>query len=101
MGCSTNVKKVVNDEKDQARILRIDEQNLGYPSVYTVSSRGRGYLLMSFIFDTLTWKDENGVVPMLAKDWTVSDDKQQWTFNLVDNAKFTDGTKLTAEDIKF
>ncbi|SDL01419.1 ABC transporter substrate-binding protein [Natronincola ferrireducens] len=104
-GCSTKPnEEVINqieDTEEEIRILRIDEQNLGYPSVYTVSPRGRGYLLMSFIFDTLTWKDEDGVVSMLAKDWRVSDDYKVWTFNLVDNAKFTDGKALTAEDVAF
>lgn len=85
----------------EERVITLDEDNLGYPSVYTVSSRGRGYLMMSFLFDTLTWKDENGVVPMLAKSWTVSPDNRVWTFSLVDNAKFADGKALTAEDVKF
>ncbi|SCY88954.1 ABC transporter substrate-binding protein [Alkaliphilus peptidifermentans] len=91
----------VENENTEPRILRVDEQNLGYPSIYTVSPRGRGYLLMSLIFDTLTWKDENGVTAMLAKDWIVSDNNLEWTFNLVENANFTDGTKLTAVDVKF
>ncbi|WP_350344606.1 ABC transporter substrate-binding protein [Proteinivorax tanatarense] len=99
VGCGS--EDVVNEGDDDLRIIRIDDSNLGYPSVYTVSPRGRGYLLMSFIFDTLTWKDENGVVPMLAEDWSVSEDQKVWTFELVDNAQFTDGEPLTAEDVKF
>lgn len=85
----------------EERTLTIDEENLGYPSVYTVSSRGRGYLMMSFLFDTLTWKDDKGVVPMVAKSWNVSEDNRVWTFKLVENAKFTDGKALTAKDVKF
>jgi len=83
------------------RVMVIDEDNLGYPSVYTVSPRGRGYLLTSFIFDTLTWKDDKGVVPMLAKSWLVSNDNLIWTFYLAGNAKFTDGKPVTAKDVKF
>lgn len=94
-------EEVVNEVKDEERILRLDGDNLGYPSVYTVSPKGRGYLLTSFIFDTLTWKDENGIVPMLAKEWKVSEDNKVWTFTLVENAKFTDGEPVTAEDVKF
>lgn len=88
-------------ESTKEKVIVMDSSNLGYPSIYTVSSKGRGYLLVSFIFDTLTWKDENGVVPLIAKDWTVSEDKLQWTFNLTDTAEFTDGEKLTSEDVKF
>lgn len=94
-------EKVVSKVKDEERILRLDGDNLGYPSVYTVSPKGRGYLLTSFIFDTLTWKDENGIVPMLAKEWRVSEDNKVWTFTLAQNAKFTDGEPVTAEDVKF
>jgi peptide/nickel transport system substrate-binding protein len=92
---------VTKASAENEKVLRMNEDNLGYPSVYTVSSRGRGYLLMSFIFDTLTWKDSKGVVPMLAKTWKVSSDKKEWTFNLNKKAKFTDGKPLTAEDVKF
>ena len=90
------VKKSVEE-----KILRIDGDNLGYPSVYTVSSKGRGYLLTSYIFDTLTWKDEEGIIPLLAKEWSVSDNNKVWTFNLNENAKFTDGKEVTSEDVKF
>jgi peptide/nickel transport system substrate-binding protein len=84
-----------------SKILRIDGANLGYPSPYTVSTMGRGYLLVSLIFDTLTWKDSKGVTPLLAKSWTVSSDNKTWTMNLVNNAKFTNGQALTASDVKF
>jgi len=40
-------------------------------------------------------------VPALAKSWTTSDDGKTWTFELVDNAKFTDGTPFNAEAVKW
>lgn len=105
LACSSNTTQKGNtqtqDQKTEERVLRMDEENLGYPSVYTVSSKGRGYLLMSFIFDTLTWKDETGVIPLLAEKWEASPDQKVWTFHLDKNAKFTDGKPLTAEDVKF
>ena len=85
----------------EERVLRMDGDNLGYPSVYTSSPKGRGYLLVSFTFDTLVWKDETGTIPLLAKEWKVSDDNRTYTFYLNDNVKFTDGQPLTAEDVKF
>lgn len=85
----------------EERVLRMDGDNLGYPSVFTSSPKGRGYLLVSFTFDTLVWKDETGVIPLVAKDWTISDDNKTYTFNLNENITFTDGTPLTAEDVKF
>ncbi|HBV67832.1 MAG TPA: ABC transporter substrate-binding protein, partial [Clostridiales bacterium] len=53
----------------EERVLRMDGDNLGYPSIYTSSPKGRGYLLVSFTFDTLVWKDDNGTVPLLANEW--------------------------------
>lgn len=83
------------------RILRVDESDLGYPAFYTVSTRGRGYLLTSLMFDTLVWKDADGIVPLLATAWRSSDDHLTFEFDLVENAKFTDGQPLTARDVKF
>ena len=90
-----------NKVAGEERILRMDGDNLGYPSVFTSSPKGRGYLLVSFTFDTLVWKDETGVIPLVAKDWTISDDNKTYTFNINSDIKFTDGTPLTADDIKF
>jgi len=85
----------------EERILRMDGENLGFPSVYTSSPKGRGYMLVSYTFDTLVWKDENGVIPLVAKEWSVSKDNKTYIFKLNEDIKFTDDTKLTAEDVKF
>ena len=39
--------------------------------------------------------------PLLAKSWSLSDDKKTWTFQLQDNVKFHDGTPMTADDVIF
>ncbi len=39
--------------------------------------------------------------PLLAKSWSLSDDKKTWTFRLQDNVKFHDGTPMTADDVIF
>lgn len=96
-----SVGEEVKDTPREERVLRMDGDNLGYPSVYTSSPKGRGYLLVSFTFDTLVWKDETGTIPLLAKEWKVSEDYRTYTFYLNDNVKFTDGQPLTAEDVKF
>lgn len=93
---NNDINKLSNE-----RILRMDGDNLGYPSIYTSSPKGRGYLLVSFTFDTLVWKDENGTIPLLAKEWNISEDNKTYTFYLNDNVTFTDGKKLSAEDVKF
>ena len=41
------------------------------------------------------------VVGDLATEWTLSDDRLTWTVTLRTDAKFSDGTPLTAEDVAF
>lgn len=36
----------------------------------------------------------------LSTGWKASDDQKEWTFTLADNAKFSDGTPVTAEAVK-
>lgn len=41
------------------------------------------------------------LIPVLAESYTVSEDGTQYTFILRENAKFSDGTPVTAEDVVF
>ncbi len=46
--------------------------------------------------------DEKGnLIPMLAESYTVSDDETVYTFVLNENARFSDGTPVTAQDVIF
>jgi len=72
-----------------------------YPSPFTFYPRGPGYSRMSLLFDTLTWKDANGVIPALADGWEVSDNGETWTFYLDRNARWHDGELFTADDVDF
>lgn len=44
---------------------------------------------------------KENVEPFIAKSWDISNDGKSWTFHLLEDARFHDGTKLTAEDVKF
>ncbi|MBM3382478.1 MAG: peptide ABC transporter substrate-binding protein [Betaproteobacteria bacterium] len=46
-------------------------------------------------WDTFDW------LPSLASKWEISKDGKQFTFTLNKSAKFSDGTPVTAEDVKF
>ena len=39
--------------------------------------------------------------PWIATDWSVSDDSTEFTFTIVENATWHDGSPLTPEDVKF
>ncbi|MFN3981812.1 MAG: ABC transporter substrate-binding protein [Caldilinea sp.] len=41
------------------------------------------------------------VIPSLAKSWEISDDGLVYTFTLDENARFSDGAPVTAEDVVF
>lgn len=46
-------------------------------------------------WDTYDW------IPSIASSWEISDDGKQFTFNINKDAKFSDGSPVTAEDVKF
>jgi peptide/nickel transport system substrate-binding protein len=54
------------------------------------------------IYDTLLdYNAKDELVPGLAKSWKRSDDGLTYTFVLQPNAKFSDGSAITAEDVQF
>lgn len=88
-------------EEGRAEILTVDGDDWGYPSPFSFYPRGPAYINMSYIFDTLTWKDETGTVPWLADSWSSSEDGREWIFELHKGVTWHDGEPLTADDVKF
>ncbi|MGH3747797.1 MAG: ABC transporter substrate-binding protein, partial [Micromonosporaceae bacterium] len=58
--------------------------------------------LLYNVYETLVKVNQDGkIVPSLAKSWELSDDRKTYTFDLVDDATFSNGEKFTADDVKF
>ncbi|MDP8930541.1 MAG: ABC transporter substrate-binding protein [Actinomycetota bacterium] len=81
--------------------LRLAGDDNGFPSPFAYQ-RGGGYVQMSYIYDTLLWKDASGeLIPWLARDFQGSPDGLTYTFRLRDGITWHDGRPLTAEDVAF
>ncbi|WP_048169256.1 ABC transporter substrate-binding protein [Methanosarcina sp. 2.H.A.1B.4] len=55
-------------------------------------------LIQSTLFKSA---DDGSIINDLATDYSVSSDGNTWTVNIRDDVKFTDGEKLSAEDVAF
>jgi len=73
----------------------------GFPSPYGHYPRGPGYIRMSFIFDTLVWKDDKGFVPALAESWKYLKTENAYLFKLRKGIRWHDGHKFSAHDVVF
>jgi len=59
--------------------------------------------LVDLMFDSMLDRDNETleIIPKLAEKWEVSEDHLEYTFLLRKDAVFSDGTPLTAHDVKF
>ena len=88
---------------DRIQEVRIADSkgDWGYPNPFRHYPRGPGYVRMSWVFDTLIWKDQKGYVPALAESWSYDPAEKAFTFNLDPKARWHDGKPLTADDVVF
>lgn len=115
VGCNSEVKESneMKEEKEVKETAKIEERieeykipdrkgNWGYPTPYGIIPRGPGFMRLSYVFDSLIWKDQNGdFIPALSKKWAFNEDENTYTFELQENAKWHDGKKVTANDVIF
>lgn len=68
-----------------------------------ITFKGVDIYARMFMYPYLLINDPNWRfdAPYLAKSFEVSEDGKTYTFHLYENAKWTDGTPLTSEDVKF
>ena len=68
-----------------------------------LTNSGYSMNVLELIFDGLIRRNPIDLEyePNIAKDWEVSQDGLAWKFNLRDDVYFSDGVKLTAQDVLF
>jgi peptide/nickel transport system substrate-binding protein len=85
-----------------ASVVRFAWEDVGFPTPFRVSTAGPGgAVLLTLLYDTLTWKDEHGIIPWLATRWDVSADGLDVTFTLAHDVRWQDGQPLGPEDVAF
>ncbi len=73
----------------------------GFPAPYLHYQRGPGYVRLSYIFDTLVWKDDTGFIPALARDWEYLEVENAYIFDLQKDVSWHDGEPFSADDVAF
>ncbi|WP_209374436.1 ABC transporter substrate-binding protein [Brevibacterium renqingii] len=88
------------EEKDSMSIAFTAEPvNLDFTSTSGVAIPEA---LMENVYESLVRLDEEGEIqPALAEDWSLSEDRKTYTFDLRRNVTFSNGADLTSEDVKF
>jgi len=84
-----------------AYVIGDPQGDWGFPSPFAHNPRGPGYLRVSFLFDTLIWKDARGFVPALAQSWDYDPQTSAYVFHLRPGVLWHDGQPLTAADVAF
>lgn len=88
-----------NDDSSQRNTLNValgSEPNTLDPAL-SLTIDTRSYL--AHIFEGLTnFSKDGAVVPGVAVSWTVNDDNTEYTFQIRDDAVWSDGSKVLAED---
>ena len=81
--------------------VRLPGGFFGFPSPFAYIA-GPGYVQMSYLYDSLLWKDASGrLLPWLAEDFERSRGGLTYTFELRDGVRWHDGRRLTAQDVAF
>jgi peptide/nickel transport system substrate-binding protein len=86
------------------KVVRVDTstgKGTHFNPVYLVGT-GSQYHTFPWIWMSLTMADANGQqIPHLAESFEASPDASVWTFHLPENATWSDGTPMTADDLVF
>lgn len=100
-GCSNSSSSTSGVEERKANNELVVAVGAEPEAGFDAITGGHGSITKVF-FSTLLKRDkELGWENDLATDYKISEDKLKWTVTIRDDATFTDGEPLTAEDVAF
>ncbi len=100
-GCGAQETTTDTDKNAEPIVISLAGGDWGFPNPFAHFPRKWGSYYTDFIFDTLLYEDENGIIPWLASDWEVEDEGNKYVFNLRKDVKWQDGEPFTADDVVF
>ncbi|WP_412734160.1 staphylopine-dependent metal ABC transporter substrate-binding lipoprotein [Halalkalibacterium halodurans] len=96
VGCSNEATQTDSapsmDELIYATTKDIDDMN---PHLYAGSMPAQG-----MVYESLVENTEEGIQPLLAESWEISDDGKVYTFHLREDVEFHDGEPFNADAVK-
>ncbi|RSX51687.1 ABC transporter substrate-binding protein [Bifidobacterium goeldii] len=96
-GSDTNTASTNNADSTVTIGLKLAPTNL---DIRNTAGSAIDQILIGNVYEGLVARDENNqVVPAIAKSWEHSADGLTYTFHLNENMTFSNGDKLTAEDV--
>ena len=94
----TGVNVQAKEEKVVTAMTSIDLT----PELCDPIKSGPDFRLYEMIYDPLVRYGENGEIkPALAESWDISEDGTTYTFHLRKDAKWSDGSPVTAKDFEY
>lgn len=98
-GCSGGGGESADSGSSELRIVAAEPQAGLDPAIAVTQASLR---MTELMYDTLIDYDEdNNLIPMVAESWTLSDDGLTYVFTIRDNAAFSDGSTITADDVVY
>lgn len=98
-GCIERKADNLNKDSRTSQYVIYNIEKLPEDLLQLNSSAVRDRDLLLSLFEGLVKVDETGkVMPAIAESWTVSKDELTYSFKIRENAKWSDGTPITAKD---
>lgn len=94
---SANTDREKTEDADSTELIYASAKDINdmNPHLYTGSMPAQG-----MVYESLVENTEDGIKPLLAESWEISEDGKVYTFHLREDVKFHDGEPFNAEAVK-